>query len=890
MASTSRAAASAAEANARAPIEPSIEPSNEKAELGDLLTSLARGAISLVWLDFFAYLGQVGAASGFERGRREWMLGLALAAVAATWILQGASRRSLSTAASGSSRTSAVGTTRRGPARISRRWIAALCLFAPALLLTPPGLLALRPTGIATVDAFVIALLPTSALLWAVGSTRTPFSSFAFGMLAGYATTEVLLLPALGWSATLGLWTIAWTVCEMRRDRSASSSDPVRPSPWRALLFAVLWGLVAGAAAVSARPLLFQHVSATRPGLCALVLVALIGTWAGAWFGVALRRVWATPWWATAAAGISAVALGLCFQNLARHSAATLASSALEVGDAQTIAWLALKQGWFYLGFPAVSLGALFCLLDARGTWTAALVLCGTCAGAWLGETLILPRWFDSRAGAPARLFDLAAHPPEAKIDEVAWNPDGIAARYRTVAAIDPADIVHWQARRWERDPSWKRLEEAEIRLALQAAPKARELWIVGHPGPAHHQVLLERDASRTHVVDPLPWSDGGRVTGGVNPDSMLWIEKGEGACVVMLAHPEQPSSFSLRATSTVLHALSAELLPRGGSLWVWCDPRALTPAGVVRELSSWASEFPAGRLYILQDGYAGPLFGLELGGHADGRPSEDIAPILVMSALVSEAVAASTARAPSLDWPALEWQAALYTSPFTLPDGDVLDAIAATLTTPVSRPIGRLFQVLGLHARAQVERPSFHTKWDRVRIDKAEIQAALVLLREHPDFDPTARQIGNIAQVLFEKRDYDLLFDLLREALELRPDVALYHHLLGRVRHELLDPEGAVLEYDLALALDPGSLTIKSELAHIHAERGRWPIAVALLEEVWAATTPPDPVIAKALGLGYLELGKSAQARTLLEFAWQKFPGDGEIRLALDRLDAQKH
>jgi Flp pilus assembly protein TadD len=81
----------------------------------------------------------------------------------------------------------------------------------------------------------------------------------------------------------------------------------------------------------------------------------------------------------------------------------------------------------------------------------------------------------------------------------------------------------------------------------------------------------------------------------------------------------------------------------------------------------------------------------------------------------------------------------------------------------------------------------------------------------------------------------------------------------------------------------------IKSELARVEAELGRWSIAVPLLEEVWRDTTPPDPVIAKALGLGYLEIGKSVEARTLLEFARQAAPADGEIKAALERLDAHK-
>jgi Flp pilus assembly protein TadD len=858
----------------------------------DLVRSLVLGAIAVVWLDAFAYLGLVGGISGFGRGRRELYVGLAAAALLGTWFSVRCARSSMPSRHAGEVEPA------RGAVHLGRGWIALICLLAPALFFMRPASLVLRPTGIAALDAFLVALLPTAALAWSLARGRAHFPSFSFGMIVGYATTELWLLPTFGWTAALGAWALAWIACETRpaleRAHTASSGG----TPISSAILAALWGTLAGGAALCARPLLFQHVSATRAGLSALVFVALIGVWAGVWFGLALRRVWNSRGWALLGLALVGASAWMCLRNLEILGDQAPFPAVVADGAPHTISWTAIGQAWLYMGFPAVSFGALACCLRPRGAWVPALVVCGTCAGAWLAESVVLPRWFGPRPDGSSPLFVLAHHSAAATIDEVAWNPDGIAARYRTVAALDPMEIVHWQTQRWERDPLWKRLEAAELRLPLRAAPKAPDVWVIGHPGPEQRAVLAGLDSVRRHVLDPLPSPDEGRVEAGVNPQSILWTEMGEGACVVLLAHPEQPSSFALRETSTTLHALESELRSRAGSLWVWCDPRALTPAGVLRELSGWAVEFPAARLYILQDGYAGPLFGLELIGgprfHAELHPElqadRDTAEILMLSAPVSECIAHPEQRAPTWNWPALEWQAAPSPGPFTLPDGDVLAALSAALTTPVSRPIGRLLHVLELHSRAQIDRPSFQSKWDRIRIDDHEVRAALDLLREHPDFDPTAHLLGGMAEVLFEKREYEILFGLLKEALELRPDVALFHLLLGRVRHELLDPEGAVAEYDLALALDPGSLTIRSELAHIHAEQGRWRLAVPLLEEVWKAKTPADPVIAKALGLGYLELGKFKEARALLEFAWHEAPGDIEIRQAFDRLDALKY
>jgi tetratricopeptide (TPR) repeat protein len=846
---------------------------------GSFVLGVTRGAISVVVLDLLAHLADIGANAGFERGRRELLLGLALATLGVRW------RPSL-----------------------LRPWVALACLLAPLACLHRFGMFALHLTGIAVIDVFLIALLPAWALLGSFARRRTSLAGFVLGLALGFAAAELLLLPFVGWSATVCAVALVWIVCETKSRAETTTRAAPRIGPSAGALLAGAWGVIAAALATSARPALFQHVTAAREGWTALVWMALIGLAVGAWFGTVLQRISPSRAWMILPAALVAISTWLCFQQLSLPGAASGLYVAGENAGSHVISWRALHQAWLLVGFPSVSLGALLCTCVPRGAWVAACVLGGASAGAWLGESWLMPRWFEPRAGASSPLLQLAARPVNATIDQAGWNPDGIAVRYRTLATLEAADLVHWQAQRWERDASWKRLEAAELLLPRRAAPNARSLWIVGHPGPAHASTLAGIDVQEKHVLDPLPSTDAGARARGVNPSSILALHTGSDAVVVLLAHAQQPASFSLRETSTFLHALEAELADTGGLLWVWCDPRALTAEGITRELAGWAAEFPSSRLYILQDGYAGPLFGLQIGGsgvlvpdkHADneknakrGEHADDadsIDPILVLAAPVSECLANASARAPSLDWPALEWRAAERISPFTLPDGDVLAALAETLATPVSAPAGRLFRVLEMHARSQVDRPSFHTKWDHIHIEKQEIEAALALLRENPRFEPNARLAGSMAEVLFEKHDYDLVFDLLKVAVEVRPDVALFHHLLGRVRRELLDPDGAVAEYDLALALDPGSSTIKSELAYIHAEHGRWPIAVRLLEEVWAASTSPDPVIAKALGLGYLEVGRPAEARTLLDYAWQRSPGDGEIRQAFDRLDALKH
>jgi tetratricopeptide (TPR) repeat protein len=875
-----------------------LEHGRQAAQTGtaaDVWLAVARGAVVAVALDLLAYIAQVGALAGSGRGRAELATGLALAALAGMGVARALRARRATSALE--------------PARPRRAILPALlalaCVVAPAFALHASTVIALRPTACATLDVFLIALLPASALIAACGSGRTPIASFAFGMFAGYAALELALLPALGWTASIALVALAWVACELARARGAAERESPPALDAGASLDAsarvdagawlgAAWGVVAGAFATCIRPLVFQHVDSTRPGSTALVVIALLGVWAGAWLSAGLRRIWSSRWLALVPFAFTIVAAWLCARSLA--TSVDVALPSITNGSGM---WSpqSLLQGWFYLGFPAVALGALICALHPRGAWTPALVLCGMCGGIWTAERIVLPRLAQAHASAPQRLPDLVHHPSNSPATALAWNPDGIAARYREASMLDPADVVHWQTRAWERDASWKAIEDAEIRLAQRALPDAGSLWIVGHAGAAHREILKGAKTA-LHVLDPLPSADEARASEGASPTSILWEDLGARPCVVLLADPQPSASFSLRNTESFLRALERRVVRSHGTLWAWCDPSALAPRGVARALSSWAEKVPAATMYVLQDGYAGPLVGVAFGAASESPASDELAALVACRAPAAECVAASSARSASLDWPALEWLCTRAISsgarePATEAAGEhragVLESLAATLSTPASRDCGRMLGVLAVHARAQTDRVVFQSKWDRIAIPDAEVDAALSLLRERPASEPALRMIENLLRVLFEKREYDVVLDLAKRALELRPDVVELHRMLGRVRHELLDPDGAIAEYELARALDPASLVIKTELARIYAETSRWEPAVRLLEEAWTEISPPDPGVAKALGMAYLELGRNAQARPLLEFAREQAPTDGDLRAALDRLDRQK-
>ncbi len=212
-----------------------------------------------------------------------------------------------------------------------------------------------------------------------------------------------------------------------------------------------------------------------------------------------------------------------------------------------------------------------------------------------------------------------------------------------------------------------------------------------------------------------------------------------------------------------------------------------------------------------------------------------------------------------------------------------MIRALARALNlAPESAPAW-LLQGLALHAEGQEARGLAASTLDRVRVPESEIDAYRAALKSDPRFEPLIRHLDAVADLLYRKRDFDLLLALMREATAARPDVAAFHRHLGRSLRELLDVEGAVTELEQAYCLDPGSVEMRTELAKTYTLVRRFRDAIRLLESVWRER--PALEVAKGLGLAYLEIEDFARARQFLEFVHASSPGDVDVERALRRL-----
>ena len=156
------------------------------------------------------------------------------------------------------------------------------------------------------------------------------------------------------------------------------------------------------------------------------------------------------------------------------------------------------------------------------------------------------------------------------------------------------------------------------------------------------------------------------------------------------------------------------------------------------------------------------------------------------------------------------------------------------------------------------------------VRLDPADLESALTLGRLYKvtnqpakaeelfkkllNDDPTSRSaLANLAQLYFDRGDYDQAVDLLQKI----PESAMDPSLLGMLGYAYLqthDFDKAIAAYEKGLALDPDNL----DLRRVYAE-------------------------------GLMSAGKTAEARAELEKILRLEPQDGSTYMRLAQLDRQE-
>jgi hypothetical protein len=103
-----------------------------------------------------------------------------------------------------------------------------------------------------------------------------------------------------------------------------------------------------------------------------------------------------------------------------------------------------------------------------------------------------------------------------------------------------------------------------------------------------------------------------------------------------------------------------------GGSFRDWCDPRALTPAGLKSLLATWREALPDGVFSVLIDGYSGPF---SESGHRRKLERFPVARQLTLfEAPIAKRVPRRARSSVDLDAADPRWETAPEPSPFIHP------------------------------------------------------------------------------------------------------------------------------------------------------------------------------------------------------------------------------
>ncbi len=819
--------------------------------------SFARGAVAAASFAACARLASFAGWVGYAEGSSRFVLGLAFACAAGAL---------------------AAAAWNRVLARPLPNLAASSALLAGlAVLLHRPALL--HPTETAWLDAGLVLLLPALPLSAQLARRSTSFALAALGAAAATCVGGFLLEPRIGLSGSLAAWTVVWLAAEAR---AWDGSD--RPSSASALrlLGALVLAAAVGAALSIAKPFLVQHLPAERAGEIVLLASALALGALGALIASALAKAIGDRWTASIGAVLFA---GGC-------AAGWLALSAVSWGHAPR--WVEPLQSfesspartalaiWSVVALPAAACGLVARGVRTRGAFAAAAL--GLAAGVVAAERSALPA-LDAGGSLEAASRARVRLPPLVAPSGYALNAEGARIQYPGNGAIGTSETRSWRGIPRGRDRTWSRLEACEILAPRPSGPVAAgtsDLLCVGALAPEHARALAEAGEASVLFLDPLPSLED-RADRGRNPCAFAEWKSLPAAAVVVLSESVVSSADALLSTSTSLAKLR-DLATPSGSLWVWCDPRALRPEGVRTVLATWRAVFQDARVHVLLDGYAGPLLGLQLGTAASGTPwlaELEIANVAVHDLRVDRA-------GGSLDLPRIENGSRGGAPDFDHPEQDTIRALTECLALPEAHGAPGVLEALARHAGAQEIRRGLTPSDDRVRVVPEELEPLLAVVRRDRDYAPAIRQCEQVASMLYRKREFDVLLSWMRDLSDARPDVGAFHRYLGLALLDLLDKKGALAELELAVSLAPESPEARAELSKMYADAGRYPEALRLLESVWRET--PTVEIAKGLGLSYLEVEDWAHARQYLEYARARAPMDGEVAHALERLGASGH
>lgn len=172
--------------------------------------------------------------------------------------------------------------------------------------------------------------------------------------------------------------------------------------------------------------------------------------------------------------------------------------------------------------------------------------------------------------------------------------------------------------------------------------------------------------------------------------------------------------------------------------------------------------------------------------------------------------------------------------------------------------------------------------------LQQGDLEAAGARLNLALEYNPEfVEAVTNLGLVELQRGNLTRARQLLNRAKRLNPDLAQPHHGLGVLAEREYRPDLAQEHYQDALAVDPGFVPARSNLATLFLESGLAEDALVQFRRLYEVA-PESPLGHRGLAESLLALRRNEEALRVVEAALVVFPDDPSLIICLARLFLQ--
>lgn len=172
--------------------------------------------------------------------------------------------------------------------------------------------------------------------------------------------------------------------------------------------------------------------------------------------------------------------------------------------------------------------------------------------------------------------------------------------------------------------------------------------------------------------------------------------------------------------------------------------------------------------------------------------------------------------------------------------------------------------------------------------LQEGDLEAAGARLNLALEYNPEfVEAVTNLGLVELQRGNLTRARQLLSRAKRLNPDLAQPHHGLGVLAEREYRPDLAQEHYQDALAVDPGFVPARSNLATLFLESGLTEDALIQFRRLYEVA-PESPLGHRGLAESLLALQRNEEALRVVEAGLLTFPEDASLTICLARLFLQ--